>query len=88
MRAQAMFEPALRPTVTDLDRQLEDMIWRVVVAYAALAGKTTAVPSLTAYAVFDGLFENCLSRHLAGDASAADQLREGAGWLITTVTKA
>ncbi len=88
MRAQAMFEPALRPTVTDLDRQLEDMIWRVVQAYAALGGRSTAVPSLTAYAVFDGLFENCLSRHLAGDPAAADRLREGAGWLITTVTRA
>jgi hypothetical protein len=64
------------------------MIWRVVTAYAELGGRTTAVPSLTAYAVFDGLFENCLSRYLAGDPGASDQLREGAGWLISTVTKA
>ena len=36
-----------------------------------------------AYSVFDGLFENCLMRHIAGDGTAADRLRAEAGWLLT-----
>jgi hypothetical protein len=40
------------------------------------------VTSLTAYATLDGLFENCLVRHIAGDAGAVDELRAGAHWLL------
>jgi AcrR family transcriptional regulator len=82
LRCQAMFEPALRATVSDLDRQLEEMIWRVVSRHAELAGETPAVPAATAYSVFDGLFENCLMRHLAGDDTAAGRLRNEAPWLL------
>lgn len=82
IRAQAMFDPALLPTVVDLDRQLEEMIWRVVSRYAALADATPGLPSAGAYSVFDGLFENCLMRHLAGDATAADRLRTESAWLL------
>jgi AcrR family transcriptional regulator len=88
MRSQAMFEGDLRPTVVDLDRQLEEMIWRVVTRHAELCDTVPAVPSATAYAVFDGLFENCLIRHLAGDADAAERLRTESVWLITTLMKA
>jgi len=83
LRSQAMFDKALLPTVVDLDRQLEEMIWRVVSRYAELAASTPAVPSAAAYSVFDGLFENCLMRHLAGDESAAARLRTEAAWLLT-----
>jgi len=82
LRCQAMFDEALLPTVADLDRQLEEMIWRVVSRHAELAATTPAVPSAAAYAVFDGLFENCLMRHLAGDSAAADRLRTQAAWLL------
>jgi AcrR family transcriptional regulator len=85
MRSQAMFEEALRPTVVDLDRQLEEMVWRVVSRHAELAGTTPIVPSVTAYAVFDGLFENSLIRHHAGDSTAPARLRSDAAWLITTL---
>ena len=85
LRCQAMFDMALLPTVTDLDRQLEEMIWRVVSRYAELAATTPAVPSAAAYSVFDGLFENCLMRHIAGDGTAADRLRTEAAWLLTRV---
>jgi AcrR family transcriptional regulator len=87
MRTQALFEPALAPTVVDLDRQLEEMVWRVVRRYAELAGAEPAVPSATAYAVFDGLFENALIRHLAGDAGAPERLRTHAAWLIATLMR-
>ncbi|WP_218576968.1 TetR/AcrR family transcriptional regulator [Phytohabitans rumicis] len=82
LRCQAMFDKALLPTVSDLDRQLEEMIWRVVSRYADLAATTPAVSSAAAYSVFDGLFENCLMRHSAGDSTAADRLRTEAGWLL------
>ncbi len=82
IRAQAMFDAALLPTVVDLDRQLEQMIWRVVSRYAALAEATPGLPSAGAYSVFDGLFENCLMRHLAGDATAADRLRTESAWVL------
>ena len=88
MRSQAMFEVALQPTVVDLDRQLEEMVWRVVSRHAELCETVPAVPSVTAYAVFDGLFENSLIRHLTGDAGAAERLRTESVWLITTLVKA
>ncbi|MFQ6171379.1 TetR/AcrR family transcriptional regulator [Oryzobacter sp. R7] len=87
VRSQAMFEGDLRATVGDLDRQLEAMVWRVVSRYAELAGRLAAVPSPTAYAVFDGLFENSLVRHIAGDTGAAERLRGDAVWLIGTLVR-
>ena len=61
------------------------MIWRVVQRYAALAAGRPVVSTLVAYATFDGLFENCLVRHIGGDDGAADELRTGARWLIGTL---
>ncbi|SDP68798.1 DNA-binding transcriptional regulator, AcrR family [Pedococcus dokdonensis] len=87
LRSQAMFEGELRPTVVDLDRQLEAMVWRVVARYAELCGVGPVVTSVTAYSVFDGLFENCLIRHLAGDGEAAERLRSQAVWLIGSLVR-
>ena len=87
MRSQAMFEPALQPTVVDLDRQLEEMIWRVVSRHAELCDTDPVVSSVTAYSVFDGLFENNLIRHLAGDTGAAERLRTESAWLLATLMK-
>ncbi|MDP9221393.1 MAG: TetR/AcrR family transcriptional regulator [Actinomycetota bacterium] len=83
LRAQAMFDKALLPTVVDLDLQLEEMIWRVVSRYAELAATTPAVPSAAAYSLFDGLFENCLMRHVAEDGSTTERLRTESAWLLT-----
>lgn len=88
LRSQSTFEPALRPTVAELDAQLESMIWRVVDRYAALSGARPVVSRLVAYATVDGLFENCLVRHSGGDPGAADQLRTGARWLLATLVPA
>jgi TetR/AcrR family transcriptional regulator, transcriptional repressor of bet genes len=38
-----MFEPDLREAVTLIDKTLEEMTWRVVVRYAELAGRPTAM---------------------------------------------
>ncbi len=85
LRAQAMFEDALVSTVTDLDRQLEAMIWRVVVRHAELASCVPALDQTSTYALFDGLFENCLMRHLAGDRESGHRLRDGATGLMPRI---
>jgi AcrR family transcriptional regulator len=82
IRSQAMFEAGLRPTVVDLDGQLQDMVWRVVRRYAELAGRDLLVTPAMAYALFDGVFEQALLRHLAGDAGAGDRLRDDADRLL------
>ncbi|CCH77722.1 Transcriptional regulator, TetR family [Nostocoides japonicum T1-X7] len=82
MRTQAMFEEGLRPTVVDIDRQLEAMISRVVNHYAVLRGRPLRVSQAMAYAVFDGLFETCLMRHIAGDECAAPRLRAESAQLL------
>ncbi|WP_377640124.1 TetR/AcrR family transcriptional regulator [Oryzobacter terrae] len=87
MRSQALFEAELRATVADLDRQLEEMIWRVVSRYLELRGAPSPLPPASAYAVFDGLFENALVRHAAGDTAAPERLRAGAVWLIGTLAR-
>ncbi|WP_141843816.1 TetR/AcrR family transcriptional regulator [Humibacillus xanthopallidus] len=83
LRTQAMFDGALLPTVVDLDRQLEDMIWRVVSQHAELAASDVALSRAGVYAVFDGLFEGSLQRHLAGDTAATGRLRTDAVVLLT-----
>lgn len=85
LRAQAMFEVALVETVSDLDLQLEAMVWRVVARHAELAGATPALGRTATYALFDGLFENALMRHLGGDLEAAGRLRDGAAGLMPRI---
>ncbi|NMO02551.1 TetR family transcriptional regulator [Gordonia sp. TBRC 11910] len=87
LRTQSAFEEALRPTVIDLDHQLQDMIWRVVVAYAKLRAATVAVDEFAAYTMFDGLFENCLIRYVSGDGSVVETLRGQAVWLLDAVCR-
>ncbi len=87
LRTQSGFEEALRPTVIDLDHQLQDMIWRVVAAYAQLSDQTVAIDEFAAYTAFDGLFENCLIRHVAGDDTVVDALRRQAVWLLDAVCR-
>ena len=82
LRVQAMFEEGLLSTVIDLDRQLEGMIWRVVSRHAELAGSEVAMTPAGAYAVFDGVFENALHRHLAGDTTSPHRLRRDAVFVL------
>lgn len=70
LRTQSMFEPTLRADVLFIDATLETMIWRVLERYAALAGRLVRLPSATAYAMLDGVFERALLHHVAGDAHA------------------
>lgn len=87
LRTQSAFEEALRPTVIDLDHQLQDMISRVVAAYAELSQTTVAIDEFAVYTMFDGLFENCLIRYGSGDGSVVETLRNQAVWLLETVCR-
>jgi TetR/AcrR family transcriptional repressor of bet genes len=74
LRTQSMFEERLREAVVLIDKTLEEMIWRVVSRYAELAGRPPAMTPAAAYGVLDGLFQQALLGHVAGDASALDTL--------------
>jgi len=78
LRSQALFEASFRDNVLEIDETLEHMIWQVVSRYAELRGAATALPSSRCYAMFDGLFQQALLRHLAGADRASGDLREGA----------
>jgi hypothetical protein len=85
LRSQALFEESFRADVGDIDQSLERMVWRIVSRYAELTGTPSRTDSATTYAMFDGLFQQALARHLAGAGSAAGDLRAGVRALLTLV---
>jgi len=74
MRSQSMFEAAFRDDVLEIDDSLQRMIWRIVSRYAELSGRPVAVDPSTAYAIFDGLFQRALLRHICGSTDALSEL--------------
>src|SRR5258706_12872313 len=84
-RSQALFEEAFRDDVAEIDKSLEDMVWRVASRFAALGGRQPVVSRGALYALFDGLFQRCLLRHLSGDRKAIADLREEVERLLPTV---
>lgn len=82
LRTQAMFEPALRRDVQEIDQNLENMVWRVMTRFAELAGVPVRTSSASAYALLDGLFQNALQRHLLDDAKALPELKTQAMQLV------
>ena len=85
MRSQSMFEPSFRVDVLAIDDSLLQMIWRVVTRYAELGDTTLTVMPPTAYAMFDGLFQQALLRHLAGSPDALASLTEQIRLLLPTL---
>lgn len=77
LRSQALFDASLREDAVAIDAALEQMIWRVVSRHAELRGTDPAMPSARYYALFDGLFQQALLRHLSGRDGGTD-LRAGA----------
>jgi hypothetical protein len=75
LRGQSMFEASFREDVAAIDASLERMVWRIVSQYSELLGSPVSVSPATAYALFDGLFQHGLIKHLFGDPEARDQLR-------------
>ena len=74
LRSQSLFDDAFRAEVREIDAGLEDMIWRIVTRYADLEGRPLTVSSAEAYALFDGLFQQALLKHLCGESQAAPAL--------------
>lgn len=75
LRSQSMFQEELRDDVHDIDRGLEDMIWRVVSRYAELSDSAPMVESRAAYSMFDGIFEATLRDFLADRPGAVEWIR-------------
>jgi AcrR family transcriptional regulator len=74
LRSQSLFEDSFRADVADIDASLERMIWRVVSRLSELLAKPMSLPSATTYAIFDGLFQQSLLKHLSGDVEASADL--------------
>jgi AcrR family transcriptional regulator len=85
LRAQSLFEKAFRADVAELDKSLENMIWRVMSRLAELAAVPMTVQPLVIYAMLDGLFQQCLLKHLSGDAGAIAAMQEQVRWTVTQV---
>lgn len=74
LRTQSMFELRLREAVLEIDKTLEDMVWRVVARYAELAGRPATRTPHETYGLMDGVFQQALFGHLTGRVTALDEL--------------
>ena len=86
LRNQSLFDDSYRRDVLEIDQSLERMIWRIVSKYAELAEVPLAVDSSAAYAVFDGLFQQALLRHLSGRTEAAPDLAQNVQQVLESLT--
>ena len=84
--SQTLFEPAFRADVAELDKSLEDMIWRIMCRFAELTGERQSMPPSAIYAMIDGLFQQCLLKHLSGDPHSIDQLQANVRLVISKIT--
>ncbi|GAB2678244.1 TetR/AcrR family transcriptional regulator [Saccharopolyspora gloriosae] len=66
LRNQSLFDESFRQEVVEIDQRREEMIWRVIIRCAELAGVGTAMSSAVAYAMIDGIFQRGLSHALSG----------------------
>ena len=76
LRAQSLFEEAFRADVAEIDKSLEKMIWRVMSRCAELSGAPPRLPANVLYATFDGIFQQCLLKHLSGDKKAVAAMQK------------
>jgi len=87
LRAQSLFEEAFRADVAEIDRSLEKMIWRVMSRFAEITGKPVRLPSDVAYAMFDGLFQQSLLRHLSGDRKAVATMQANVRLVVSQLVE-
>jgi hypothetical protein len=85
LRSQALFEPAFRADVAEIDLSLETMIWRVMTRLSRLSEKSVDMPPALAYAIFDGLFQQCLLKHLSGQAGAIAEMQENGRLILERI---
>jgi TetR/AcrR family transcriptional regulator, transcriptional repressor of bet genes len=88
LRTQSMFEPRLREAVLTIDKSLADMVWRVILRYAELSGRSTAMPAASAYGLMDGLFQQALINHTLGDEHALPTMVEQVHALLPVTLEA
>jgi AcrR family transcriptional regulator len=88
IRAQAMFERAFQADVAEIDKSLEDMVWRIVSRYAELAHAPPPLSPSACYAVIDGLFQNYLLKHLSGDEFAVRNLKADVKLVLKRISAA
>lgn len=89
LRSQSMFEESLREAVGQIDRTLEDMIWRVVTRYAELSDAEPSMTPHAAYGVLDGLFQQALLGYLFGrEQESLDELTTEVHELMPLMLKA
>jgi AcrR family transcriptional regulator len=86
LRSQALFEPSFRSDVLEIDKNLETMVWRITFRYAELGGTRPAISPEALYALFDGLFQKYLLRHLSDDRKAIPDLLASVRQLLPTIT--
>jgi AcrR family transcriptional regulator len=85
LRAQALFEDAFRKDVCEIEKSLEDMMWRVATRLAGFKGKQPSLSPNVLYALFDGLFQNALLKHLGNDCHAIPDLIDEVRRLLPTI---
>ena len=88
LRNQSLFDESLRSEVLEIDRRRQEMIERVVCRFAELAGGSVALSPDASYAMLDGLFQQALLRHLAGDEEAAGRLQADVELVLDTMVAA
>ncbi len=88
LRAQSLFDHALRHDAIDIDHTLESMVWRILTRYAELSEQPVLVTEGVAYAALDGLFQRALLAHLAGDPHAQATLRSSAADVLDLLVSA
>lgn len=82
LRTQALFDPAFRADVADIDKSLEDMIGRIMTRFRSLQGVSTRMLPQFAYALFDGVFQQCLLKYLCGDTMAIPEMQASVRLLV------
>ena len=85
LRSQSLFEDAFRADVAAIDKSLEKMIWRVMSRLSELADKPLQVQPAVIYAMLDGLFQQCLLKHLSGDEKAVGAMQEQVRWTVSQI---
>jgi AcrR family transcriptional regulator len=90
LRNQTLFDASFRGDVQEIDRSLEQMIWRVVSRYAELADAPLTVSPAIAYGLFDGLFLQALVRQAAepGRPEASEALAANAAIVLESLVTA
>jgi AcrR family transcriptional regulator len=86
IRSQTLFETAFQADVAELDKSLENMIWRIMCRFAELTGEPQSMPPAVIYAMIDGLFQQCLLKHLSGDNHAIDQMQADVRLVLSKIT--